>query len=70
MLKAICLILFVVMFFKLLGIAFRVGWGILKISIYLVLFPMIVLTLIFGGLFFIALPVILIAGVTGIAAGA
>ena len=70
MLKAICLILFAVMFFKLLGIAFKVGWGILKISIYLVLFPMIVLTLIFGGLFFIALPVILIAGVTGLAVGA
>ena len=57
-------------FFKLLGIAFKVGWGILKISLYLVAFPIVVLALILGGLFAIALPLILIAGAMGIAAGA
>ena len=44
--------------------------GILKISLYLVVFPIVALTLIFGGFFFIALPVILIAGITGMAVGA
>ena len=67
MFTAICVILFVMVFFKLLGIALKVGWGILKIAMYLVVFPVVVLALIFSGLIFIALPVILIAGVTGLA---
>lgn len=70
MFTTICFILFLMVFFKLLGLAFKVGWGIFKISIFLIFFPVIVLPLIFGGLLFIALPVILIAGITGIAAGA
>ena len=70
MYTAISFILFLMVFFKLLGIAFKVGWGILKISLYLVAFPIVVLALILGGLFAIALPLILIAGATGMAAGA
>ena len=70
MLTAICTILFIMVFFKLLGIAFKVGWGILKITMYLIVFPVVVVTLIFGGLFALALPIILIAGATGMAAGA
>ncbi|MBR4573562.1 MAG: hypothetical protein IKO16_01515 [Lachnospiraceae bacterium] len=70
MFTAICLILFLMVFFKLLVLAFKIGWGILKISLYLVVFPIVALTLIFGGFFFIALPVILIAGITGMAVGA
>lgn len=70
MFTAICTILFLMVFFKLLVIAFKVGWGILKISLYLIVFPVVVITLIFGGFFFIALPIILIAGATGMVAGA
>ncbi len=70
MFTAICLILFLMVFFKLLVLAFKIGWGILKISLYLVVFPVVALSLIFGGVIFIALPVILIAGATGMAVGA
>ena len=70
MFEAICFILFLMVFFKLLGIAFKVGWGILKICVYLIAFPVVVLSLVFGGLFFVALPLILIAGATGMAVGA
>ena len=70
MFTAICFILFLMVFFKLLGIAFKVGWGILKITMYLIVFPIVVVALIFGGLFALALPIILIAGATGMAAGA
>ncbi len=70
MFTIICSILFVIVFFKLLGLAFKVGWGILKISLYLIAFPIVVVALIFSGLVFLALPVVLIAGVTGLAAGA
>ncbi len=62
MYTAICFILFLMVFFKLLDIAFKAAWGAFKISIYLIAFPIVVLALIFGGLFAIALPVILIAG--------
>ncbi len=67
MFTAICVILFLMVFFKLLGIAFKVGWGLLKIAMYLVVFPIVALALIFSGLIFVALPIILIAGVTGLA---
>ncbi len=70
MFTAICFILFLMVFFKLLGIAFKVGWGLLKVAMYLIVFPVVVLALIFGGLVVIAVPVILIAGATGMAAGA
>lgn len=70
MLNVICFILFIMVFFKLLGIAFKVGWGLFKIAMYLVVFPLVALALIFGGLVFVALPIILIAGATGMAAGA
>ncbi len=66
MFTAICLILFLMVFFKLLVIAFKVGWGIMKIALYLIAFPFVVLTLIFSGLIFVALPIILIAGATGL----
>ena len=68
MLTIICVILFLMVFFKLIGLAFRVGWGILKVALYLVCFPVAVIALICGGLVFVALPLILIAGATGLAA--
>lgn len=70
MFTAICFVLFLMVFFKLLGIAIKVGWGLLKVALYLVVFPTVVLAMIFGGFVFIALPIILIAGATGIVVGA
>ncbi|GEM_PF-4232406 len=70
MFTAICFVLFLMVFFKLLGIAIKVGWGLLKVALYLVVFPTVVLAMIFGGFVFIALPIILIAGATGMAVGA
>ena len=67
MFSIICSILFLMVFFKLLTIAFKVSWGILKVAMYLIVFPVVVVALIFGGLAVIALPIILIAGATGMA---
>ena len=66
MYTAICFILFLLVFFKLLGIAFKLGWGILKVSVFLIVFPVVVLSLILGGLITVALPIILITGATGV----
>lgn len=63
MFTIICCILFLMVFFKALGLALKLGWGILKIALYLVFFPAIVLGMIFGGLVFIALPILIIAGI-------
>ncbi len=67
MFEAICFILFLMVFFKLLGVAFKVGWGIFKIVMFLIFFPVIVPVMIFCGLTAIALPIILIAGIIGFA---
>ena len=67
MFTAICFALFIMVFFKLLGVAFKVGWGILKIAVFLIFFPVIIPVLIFCGLAAIALPIILIAGIVGFA---
>ena len=57
-------------FFKLLGVAFKVGWGIFKIALFLIFFPVIVPIMIFCGLAALALPIILIVGIVGFAASA
>ncbi len=70
MLTLLMMIMFFVVFGKLLGFAFKVGWGMFKIAAYLVFLPAIVLMLIFGGLLYVALPILIIAGIFGMAARA
>lgn len=67
MFSTICFILFLMVFFKLFTVAIKVGWGIFKVAMFLVFFPIIVPILIFCGLAAIALPIILIAGIVGFA---
>ena len=69
MFEVICFILFIMVFFKLLGVALKVGWGIFKIVMFLIFFPIIVPVMIFAGLAAVALPLILIAGIVGFATG-
>lgn len=70
MLTLLMMIMFFAVFGKLLGFAFKVGWGMLKIAAYLIFLPAIVLMLIFGGLFYVALPILIVAGIAGMAARA
>ena len=39
MFTAICFILFLMVFFRLLFVALKVGWGIFKVALFLVFFP-------------------------------
>ena len=68
MLTMLMMIMFFAVFGKLLGFAFKVGWGMLKIAAYLIFLPAIVLMMIFGGLLYVALPILVIAGIAGMAA--
>ena len=70
MLTLIMMIMFFAVFGKLLGFAFKVGWGMLKIAAYLIFLPAIVLMLIFGGFLYVALPILIVAGIVGMAARA
>ena len=70
MLTLLMMIMFFAVFGKLMGFAFKVGWGMLKIAAYLIFLPAIVLMLIFGGLFYVALPILIVAGIAGMAARA
>jgi len=67
MLTLIMMIMFFAVFGKLLGFAFKVGWGMLKIAAYLIFLPAIVLMLMFGGLLYVALPILIVVGIVGMA---
>ncbi len=67
MLTIFMMIMFFAVFGRLMGFAFRVGWGMLKIVAYLIFLPAIVLMMIFGGLLYLALPMLIIAGIATMA---
>ena len=56
------IIMFVV-FGKLFGFALRAAWGITKIIFSIVLLPLFLIALVFMGLMWVALPVLVIVGI-------
>lgn len=42
--------------------ALKLGWGILKIAGYLIFLPAVILLMIFGGLLYIAIPLLIAIG--------
>ena len=60
-------IIFLVMLFAIFGgiikFAFKAAWGIMKILVFLVLLPVILIGLLIGGLVTLALPILVIVGV-------
>lgn len=65
MLTVIMMIIFLVVFGKLIWLALKFGWGMFKIAAYLIILPAIVLMMIFGGFMYLALPVLIIVGIAG-----
>lgn len=57
------MILLLPVFGKIFGFAIRAAWGVTKIAVVAVLFPLILAGLALIGLIGIALPILLIAGV-------
>ncbi len=70
MMTLIITIMFLIVFGKLLIFALKVGWGIFKIAAYLIFLPAIVLMLIFGGLLYVAIPILIVTGIVGTLAAA
>jgi len=53
-------------FAKLIKFAFKATWGIFKILIFLVFLPVTLIGLVFAGLMYVALPVLMVVGVVSL----
>lgn len=63
MLTLICLFLMIGIFGRLFGVAFKMTWGIVRVLFTLVFLPLILIGLIIGGIFYIAIPALIIIGI-------
>ena len=63
-------ILFFVFFFmifgKMIGFAFRATWGLMKILLYIVFLPLILVGMVIGGLVYLAFPVLIVVGIVSL----
>ena len=63
-------LLFFILLFGLVGkltwFAFKATWGILKVLLYVVFFPLVLVGLVAGGLMYLALPILIIAGLVSL----
>ena len=66
MMTLLFMILFFGIFGKLIGFAFRASWSIMKVMLYIVLLPAILMIMLFGGLIYIALPILVIVGLVSL----
>ena len=60
---ALFVILTIAVFGKMIGFAVKATWGLTKILFNLVLLPVFLIGLVFAGLMYIALPLLVIVGV-------
>ena len=65
MMTILFFILFFMIFGKLVKLAFKATWGIMKILLYIVFLPIILVALVMSGFVFIALPILLAVGFLG-----
>ena len=66
MLSIIFAICMLIVFGRLLIFGIRAAWGIAKVLCTIVLLPVILIALVFGGLIYIAFPILLIVGLISI----
>lgn len=66
MLAIIFGILMLVFIGEMIGVAVRVAWSIFKIIATIIFLPIILIAFFAAGLFYIAIPVLIIAGVIGL----
>ncbi len=62
MMTVIFFVLFFMIFGKLVGFAFRATWSIVKVMLYIVFLPLILVGMVMGGLIYIAFPILLVVG--------
>lgn len=63
MFELLFIVFMIVVFGKMIGLAFKMTWGITKILFNLVLLPLVLIGLVIGGLVSLALPILVIVGI-------
>lgn len=63
MLTLLFIIFMIGFIFKGIGLAFQLSWGILKVLLFIIFWPLILIGLVIGGLIQLALPLLIIAGI-------
>ena len=66
MLTALFINLMFAVFGKMIIFAFKASWGILKVLLTIIIFPLFLIGLFFSGLVYIALILLLIAGIVSV----
>ena len=66
MLSLLFTVLMLAIFGKIFGFALKATWGITKIIFSIVLLPVFLIALVFMGLMWIALPILLVIGVVSL----
>ncbi len=69
MLSILFVILFFMVFGKIAAFAFKATWSIFKVALYLVFLPIVLAVMVFGGLVYIALPILAIIGLISLISG-
>ena len=67
MLTLIFVILRIALFAELIGLAVRLAWGLLKIVGFVIFWPLVLVGLAAAGLIYVALPLLIVSAVIGIA---
>lgn len=67
MLTALFVLAFVWFMWKVIALAIKMTWGLLKVGIYVIFLPIVIIGLFFGGLIYIALPLAIIGGIIALA---
>ncbi len=70
MMSILFFILFFAVFGKMIGFAFRATWSIFKVLMFIVFLPLILVGFVFGGLLYIAFPILIIVGIVSLIANA
>ena len=67
MLEVLFAVCMLIIFGKLFFFGLRAAWGITKFFVTIVLFPVILVGLLLGGLFYLAIPFLIVAGIIAFA---
>lgn len=63
-------ILFFTVFGKMIGFAFRATWSLFKVLMFIVFLPLILVGFVFGGLLYIAFPILIVVGIVSLISNA
>ena len=70
MMSVLFIILFIYIFGKLAGFALRATWSIMKVLFFFIFLPFALVSLVLGGLLYVALPILVFIGIISLLANA